>query len=411
MNLMPLFCGAHMNHIASACGIHHDRYSRSHMWLGVVVIVEVALHTILVILQGNSLIHNVAGSVASGSVATIALFSLPVIQRWMFELFTNLHTLLAIVTLGALWLHLPPTPLQEGPRLPLLISTAVFIAIKLLKLLNILYSNLSVRHKSIASIRTLGSGVEIQIRMARPLKFQAGQYIYLSLWGLSTFSAFEFHPFQICWSFQEERGRQVLILLAQPRRGFTRKLLGPGLRHEYRAFVEGPYGKPLSLGQYGTVLLLATGVGIAGQLAYIKELLKLHAQCDAKIRRIALFWELDDDVYRLWVKELMDELLKCDSDHILDMQIFIRGHFLSTTASEGDVEEIGEHGRLTLTYDSMHPDILVNSEMKKRKGMTLISLCTNPKMARTVMEIVGKVCERDIHVKVLDFQPWGAKGR
>lgn len=220
------------------------------------------------------------------------MLSLPIIRRWSFEVFTNVHTLLAVATLVTLWLHLPSTPLLEGSRLYLLLCCIVFSTNKLLRYFSIIYSSLSITNRSLAVIQQQGEGVEVRIRMARPLRFKAGQYIYLSLWGLSSFSAFELHPFQICWAYQEDSEQQVLVLLAQPRRGFTRALREAVFR-EYRAFIEGPYGKPVALGQYGTVLLFATGVGITGQLPYVKELLELYHQCRAKTRRIALFWELD----------------------------------------------------------------------------------------------------------------------
>lgn len=63
--------------------------------------------------------------------------------------------------------------------------------------------------------------------------------------------------------------------------------------YQHRALVEGPYGKTLSFGQYGTVLLFATDMGIAGQLPYIGKLLERYQQCKVKTRRIALFWELE----------------------------------------------------------------------------------------------------------------------
>jgi predicted ferric reductase len=143
-----------------------------------------------------------------------------------------------------------------------------------------------------ATIKHHGDGVEISVRMARPLKFRAGQFVYLSLWNFSSLSAFESHPLQICWAYNDEDGQQVLVLLSQARRGFTRRLLMP-TRRQHPALIEGPYGKTLSLGQYGTVLLFATDMGIAGQLPYIKELLELYRQCKAKTRRVALFWELE----------------------------------------------------------------------------------------------------------------------
>lgn len=46
VNLVPISCGAHMNHIASICGIHHDRYFRFHTCLGIVFTAESILHAV-----------------------------------------------------------------------------------------------------------------------------------------------------------------------------------------------------------------------------------------------------------------------------------------------------------------------------------------------------------------------------
>jgi NAD(P)H-flavin reductase len=63
-----------------------------------------------------------------------------------------------------------------------------------------------------------------------------------------------------------------------------------------RAIVEGPYSKEIHLDKYGTVLLFATGIGIAGQLPYMRELLENFYNYNAKARRIALFWQVDSEV-------------------------------------------------------------------------------------------------------------------
>jgi NAD(P)H-flavin reductase len=60
-----------------------------------------------------------------------------------------------------------------------------------------------------------------------------------------------------------------------------------------RAIIEGPYGKEIHLDEYGTVLLFVTGISIASQLPYIKQLLENFHNYDAKTRRIALFWQVD----------------------------------------------------------------------------------------------------------------------
>ena len=56
-----------------------------------------------------------------------------------------------------------------------------------------------------------------------------------------------------------------------------------------------PYGKEIHLDEYGTVLLFATGIGIAGQLPYVRQLLENFHNYDAKARRIALFWQVDSE--------------------------------------------------------------------------------------------------------------------
>ena len=61
------------------------------------------------------------------------------------------------------------------------------------------------------------------------------------------------------------------------------------------AVIEGPYGKELDLELYGTVLLFAIGIGIAGQLPYVIQLLEGYYNCEVKTWRIALFWELDSE--------------------------------------------------------------------------------------------------------------------
>lgn len=95
-----------------------------------------------------------------------------------------------------------------------------------------------------------------------------------------------------------------------------------------RAAIEGPYGKELRLDSYGTVLLFATGIGIAGQLPYVTQLLAGYLECKVKTRRIALFWEVESERkpcksdlmspliiskgHTAWVADKMQELLKQD---------------------------------------------------------------------------------------------------
>jgi NAD(P)H-flavin reductase len=95
-----------------------------------------------------------------------------------------------------------------------------------------------------------------------------------------------------------------VIFIVQKKGGFTKNLFlyansYPSDDSKMMAWVEGPYGKELNLESYGTVLLFATGIGIAGQLPYVAQLLEGYHNCEVKTRRIALFWELDSERKRL----------------------------------------------------------------------------------------------------------------
>ena len=113
----------------------------------------------------------------------------------------------------------------------------------------------------------------------------------------------------------------TVVFIGQPKHGFTQDIFGAGKEAELRemtkntgteelngcvcttidepahmrAFIEGPYGKELDFSSYGTVVLIATGVGIAHQTAYARRLLEEHHKWNTKTQRVALFWEMEKE--------------------------------------------------------------------------------------------------------------------
>jgi len=55
-----------------------------------------------------------------------------------------------------------------------------------------------------------------------------------------------------------------------------------------RAIVEGPYGKEIHLDEYGTVLLFATDIGIAGQLLEDFNIYNAKSPCSVPVLRLIL---------------------------------------------------------------------------------------------------------------------------
>jgi NAD(P)H-flavin reductase len=141
--------------------------------------------------------------------------------------------------------------------------------------------------------------VHVHVRVSRTWRPRAGQYVYLSIPGVSYTSFVQSHPFFVSWWYRDAKG-DVIVFIVQKRKGFTQDLFryitnDVDQRNEMRAIIEGLYKKELDLKSYSIILLFATGIGIASQLPYITQLLKEYYNFREKNRKIAVFWELDSE--------------------------------------------------------------------------------------------------------------------
>jgi hypothetical protein len=111
-------------------------------------------------------------------------------------------------------------------------------------------------------------------------------------------------------------------LRIQLRDGFTRRLLERSWtlasNKTETAFIKGPYGLPYEFSEFGTVVMFASSIGIAGYLSYIKEILRHHQQLDTKTRDILLIWHLD-------IKEQLDLVAPFFNDILKKDKISVKG--------------------------------------------------------------------------------------
>jgi NAD(P)H-flavin reductase len=80
----------------------------------------------------------------------------------------------------------------------------------------------------------------------------------------------------------------------QRRAGFT-AALDRHVKRQLLAFIDGPYSAPHNFGEYGTVVMLASGIGIAGHMPYIKELISGYNSCEVRTRRVLVVWQVDEE--------------------------------------------------------------------------------------------------------------------
>jgi predicted ferric reductase len=230
------------------------------------------------------------------STIIIVLFStFAIFTGRYYEAFAVTHQFSAAVILAMVWIHAGRGGWSTAPSVYLIGAAGFFTITRCLWLFRILYRNLrSGKSLSRAKVERDSKIMFMSVTIPRPWNFKAGQYVKLCMPFLSWGSMLQWHPFALL-SYEEINGNMIIRLMIKERKGFTAVLARKGNPdREMLALVDGPYGRDIQLRTYGTVLLFATGIGIAGLLLYAHQTLEEYYAQKTSCRRIFLFWEADD---------------------------------------------------------------------------------------------------------------------
>lgn len=249
------------------------------------------------------------------------LLSISLIRRYFYETFFKIHQGLAVVIIAGVWVHSPGS-LVSAPLIYLVTTGGTWIFVRLLQAANSIYRSKAIgRPFSRAVVWTLPGALQIHVKVSRPWKYCAGQYVYLCIPGATYGSWMQSHPYFVSWWYKDQHGNDIVVFILECQSGFSSSLAtrssgnlvlkkdrvgesfvlatNSDIESRFiiglRSLVEGPYGCKTPLDEYGTVLLFATGIGIAGQLPYIKQFLQGFHDWDVKARRIALYWEVKSE--------------------------------------------------------------------------------------------------------------------
>lgn len=349
VNLLPLVASHQQSILASCLGMHLDVFAQYHRSLGCLSLVEGAIHVAIICRQASvTLRHNLWGVIVSPSdvyvcaVADLVLFYalvslvgsciiLPqVLKRIWYELFLKVHLCIAILAATSLWIHLSPIHLVS--KVLLLLMSGLLSLSLLLWTGRLIRRNRSSDSSKHLGYFDAGSQHDLQLKEAgrleipvvRPWKVQPGQYIQVSIPTFRFLSFLQTHPFNICWWTYDEKGilKSIYVLMGK-RSGLIRRLLewqGPKLSSDNKAhtvdgsfksirtgsttlandgeasngirvLIDGPYGVAKDLSKYGTIVLFATGIGIASQLSYMKSILE-SPLWKTGVQRMSLYWEV-----------------------------------------------------------------------------------------------------------------------
>jgi NAD(P)H-flavin reductase len=142
--------------------------------------------------------------------------------------------------------------------------------------------------------------LQLQVPVPRDWVYIPGQSIRLWCRDLGLRARWRLVPFTIANRTHDDH-QDTLYLYTRPLSYGPMMHLEPS-RHPrtaaFHALVLGPHGRPHNLRRFGTVILIASDVGIAEVLPYVQTLIDASRRRDAMVRRIHLIWQVDD--YREW---------------------------------------------------------------------------------------------------------------
>ncbi|GAB1213037.1 hypothetical protein ATERTT37_002186 [Aspergillus terreus] len=416
------------NPLIPLLGLRFDTFNLFHRWVGRLMIVGAIVHVACVLASearemGMSMVNKkiwhvpffIYGLVSFIAFVVILFQSLSPIRHAFYEAFLHFHILLAVMAFVGLWYHLEGLAMQR-----VLLATVILWGLdRVGRLGSIIWRNFG-KKRTTATVELLpGDVARVDVALARSWSFRAGQYMYLYIPSLGLWTS---HPFSVAWTSWNRTGpwekrssqdsvglllgdaeRQKVSFLIKRRDGFTRKLLdkvdkSSEGRFRATAFAEGPFGGLHTLSSYGTVVLIAGGIGITHPLSYMHDFVNGSAERAIAVRRVKLVWAVRSRDHLSWIQPWMTTLLghpalQVSSEHkqesyfqfpefTLSVQVYVTG------SPDGNVSDDFYSSDETPWANSAPPSVpvslhsgkprfgaILDAEMAQQVGAMAVNVC------------------------------------
>ncbi|KAK4206564.1 hypothetical protein QBC37DRAFT_300548 [Rhypophila decipiens] len=304
LNLVPLFIAGP---VADYLDIPLQTYHLAHHWIGRLAIIQGFVHAVATYIDGRSETSQQATGAALGlSLLSTVIATSFIIRRLSYKWFQFLHYVLIIAIVASLILHLifTSTSFTTTPWISVYCCGALWLRSSLLRRLLMQY-----RGCVTAYVRRFEGVTRIIVPTNFAVKARPGSYFYIYFTRHPLFK-FHGHFAPVIWWDPDVTNytKEVSFLLPHT----DVRLQGESQSINLKVCLDGPYGQDLAIGQYGTVILVADGEGIAGVLPFALSLVsrknhdmqakKSHSPslyCD-EVRKVDLFWKLDSDTQAKW---------------------------------------------------------------------------------------------------------------
>jgi len=342
VNMVPLFIMATRNNpLIKWLNLSFDTFNLLHRWFGRIVILQALTHTLAWMFStahtaGWAAVSNgltTPGMKFYGFIGTIAFVTMAIqansiFRHAFYEFFKYTHIALAILVIVMVYLHL------DGISQQTLIYgvIAIWSLERATRVATLIYRNVGAGGSRTMVEALPGNACRITVDMARPWTFKPGQHAYLYMPSIGLFTS---HPFSVAWSEEAEKpdltdeklamNRQDILAMqkttmsfvVRARTGFTSSLFkkaeaSPDGKFYTKCFAEGPYGGMHMMHSYGTVMLIAGGVGITHQVPHVRDLVARYANGTVAARKIVLVWIIQSPEHLEWIRPWMTSILAMD---------------------------------------------------------------------------------------------------
>ncbi|KAF8466956.1 ferric reductase like transmembrane component-domain-containing protein [Kalaharituber pfeilii] len=414
INMVPLFILAGRNNpLIGLLKISFDSYNLIHRWLGRIVVLESLAHVVAYTINkvditgwasvGVTIKTSYSlqmGFISIVACAILGLHSPSILRHAFYETFLTAHILLVGMMVGTLWYHLALS--GEAWFVYLKATIGVWAADRFLRLIWIIYRNVSTKMARATVEALAGDAVRVTVTMPRPWKFRPGQHAYLYMPSIGLWTS---HPFTVAWSESKDvikfgdkelslhrqdimtKEKPTMSFIIRRRTGFTDSLYrkamnSPDKLFSTTVFAEGPYGVSHSLDSYGTCVLIAGGVGITHQVPYIQHLVQGYRDGTVAARRVTLVWIIQSPEHLEWIRPWMTSILAMEKRReVLKIMLFV-------TKPKSTKEIRSPSSTVQMFPGKPNIGTLLDMEIENKAGTMAVTVCGSGSLSDDVRAFV-----------------------
>jgi hypothetical protein len=317
IHIIPLCSGINFGFPADL--LHFDRqdFAWFHRWVGRVCVIHSLLHGSLVVSivkmstlatpsrfipmivrkhtinDSSSIDLSMAANHVQGGCALILI--IPVMYAAMRQghrqFALKCHYVLVILVIAGTTYHVFQR--QSVYRWVLLSAIGLWLICSLW----VFMRTISARKPSQAVISTCDRMLWLDVTLPLNQVVRSGQY--MQMWmpsaGIRAFVQLPLLYVVVC-ELDDTSGELTVRMVARPQSGITSNLywIARDLPKRLSVRLLGPYGRPLDLSRFGTVVFVLEDIGLFRALSYIKMLVEASHKREVMVRRLDIMWQRDE---------------------------------------------------------------------------------------------------------------------